>query len=105
MTGFYCRNNFKKAKNSKSPILSDLNLHKDGTFLYFSYQFLFSKHIRKRCKLRQRQRLAAHGRGKSQRLDCGCDLFLAKGEILRVGKPVLQGFPALVEGRADETEH
>lgn len=93
MTGFYCRNNFKKAKSSKSPILSDLNLHKDGTFLYFSYPISISQDIRKRCKLRQRQRLAAHGRGKSQRLDCDCDLFLAKGEILRVGKPVLQGFP------------
>ena len=43
MTGFYCRNNFKKAKNSKSPILSDLNLHKDGTFLYFSYPISISQ--------------------------------------------------------------
>ena len=76
-----------------------------GIFYISLIQFLFPKHIRKRCKLRQRQRLAAHGRGKSQRLDCGCDLFLAKGEILRVGKPILQGLPALVEGGADETEH
>ena len=40
MTGFYCQNNFKK--NSKSPILSDLNLHKDGTF-YISYPISISQ--------------------------------------------------------------